>query len=123
MKVAELRGFKSLRAYNAFSTLILGLKMLPMYIAESYEEFLMRVQKMADDDKKRVIREAAMLVPLEQEEVDALLCFCTDSNNVPFSKENMKNLSADQIIEAIVAVCFEMSKIKVDFVTESEKKN
>lgn len=123
MQVSELRGIKSLRAYNAFSTLVLGLKMVPMYLAESYEDFLSRVQKMSDEDKKKIIRQAAQLVPLDQEEVEAILFFCKDKNGVSFTKENMKNLGPDQLIEAIVEVCFEISKIKVDMISETEKKN
>ena len=122
MKVLELKGLKSLRAMNVFHTLMLGLKMLPAYAGESYEEFFDRVSQMAEADQEKLIREAVLFVELEQAEVEAVLCFCTDPNGVPFGKENVKNLGPDQIMEAIVAVSMQIAKIKVDLVSPGEKK-
>lgn len=123
IKVLELRGYKSLKALNAYHTLMLGLKMLPSYMGESYEEFYQRVEEMPAADQEKMIREAVLFVELQQEEVESIVAFCTDVNGVPYSKENIKNLGPGQLVEMIVAVCVEMSKIKVNFVSESEKKN
>ena len=123
MKVLELRGYKSLRAFNAFHALMLGLKMLPMYMGEQYEEFLNRVQEMPAEDQIKMIREAALFVKLEQEEVEALISFTADPNGVPYTAANLKSLGPAQLTEIIVAVAFEISKIKIDFVSEAEKKN
>lgn len=123
MKVLELRGHKSLRALNAFHTLMLGLKMLPAYVGESYEEFYSRVSEMPPSDQEKLIREAALFVELQKEEIEAIACFCTDRNGVPFSPENIKNLSPKEIVEMIVAVSMEIAKIKIDLVSDAEKKN
>lgn len=123
IKVLELKGYKSLRALNAFNALMLGLKMLPQYMGEDYEPFLERIQQMPPDDQKAMIKQAAQFVELQKEEVEALVCFCADKNGVPYSPENLKNLKPDQLVEIIVAVCFEIAQIKIDFVTKSEKKN
>lgn len=123
MKVLELKGFKSLRAMNAFNALMLGLKMLPAYMGETYEDFFARIQKMSVADQNKMIREAAMFVELQEEEVKALICFCADKNGVPYSSENLKNLGPGELIEMIVSVCAEIAKIKIDMLSESEKKN
>lgn len=123
MKVLELKGYKSLRALNAFSALVLGLKMLPAYMGESYESFLERLQSMPREDQRKMLMEAARFVELGKEEVEALVCFATDKNGVPYSSENLKNLGPDQLVEVIVSVCMEIVKIKIDFVSGSEKKN
>lgn len=123
IQVRELKGFESLRALNVFHTLMLGLKMLPAYGREAYEDFFARVETLTPADQEKMIREAALFVVLEREEVEALIKFCTDANGVPYTKENMKNLGPDQLHEIIVAVCLEISKIKINFVTEAEKKN
>lgn len=123
MKVLELKGYKSLRALNAFNALMLGLKMLPNYMGEGYEEFLNRIHLMSPEDQKKMIREAAMFVELQKEEVEALVCFCTDKNGVPYTSENLKNLGPDHLIDIIVEVCFAIAQIKIDFVTDAEKKN
>lgn len=122
IKVQELKGYKAHRAFNAFHSLMLGLKMLPMYLKEDYEPFLERIQELPDAEKKKVLLAAAQFVPLDEEEIKALLYFCHDRNNVPLS-ETIKNIGPDVIMECIVAVCFEISQIKIDFLTEAEKKN
>jgi hypothetical protein len=122
VRVLELKGYKSLRALNAFHALMLGLKMLPAYMGESYEDFFARVQAMPHEDQVKMIREAALFVELQEEEMKALVCFCADKNGVPYSAENLKNLGPGDLIEVIVAVCSEIAKIKIDFVTDREKK-
>jgi hypothetical protein len=123
MAVRELKGHKSLRALNAFHALMLGLKMLPAYMGESYEDFFSRIEDMPPSDQEKMIREAALFVELQKEEVDALLSFCEDKNGVPYSEANVKNLGPKELVDSIVAVCMEMAKIKIDFVSEAEKKN
>lgn len=123
MEVSDLKGYKSYRAFNAFHSLMLGAKMLPNYMHMSYEDFFAVIDELPPADQEKVIREAALFVKLEQEEIEALVCFCRDKNGVPYSAENLKSLGPDQIFEMIVAVCVKISKIKIDFVTKAEKKN
>lgn len=123
MRVSELRGYKSYKAFTAFHTLLLGLKMLPMYLSEPYEEFFSRVQNMPPDDQEKMIRQAAIFVPLERDELEALICFCADPNGVPYTAENLKSLSPEQLVDVIVAVSKEIAKIRISLVTETEKKN
>jgi hypothetical protein len=123
VKVLELKGFKSLRAFNAFHALMLGLKMLPSYAAIPYEEFFQTLDKLPLAEKESLIREAAKLVSLEKEEVESILSFCADANGVPYSSENMKSLGPVEMYEMIVAVSLEIAKIKINLVSDSEKKN
>lgn len=121
-KVLPLVGYKSLKALNAFHSLMLGLKQLPEYYSESYESFFTRVHGLDFIDQENILRKAAMFVEILPDELEALVCFCTDKNGIPFTKENIKNLGPKDFHEIIVAVCLEISKIKVDFVSEDEKK-
>jgi hypothetical protein len=122
MKVLELKGYKSLRALNAFHALMLGMKMLPAHISESYEAFYKRFGGLSDNEKETMIREAALFVELSQDEIEALASFCADANGIPFNKNNISNLKPDQMIDIIVSVCMEIGKIKIDMVSEDEKK-
>lgn len=122
IKVLPLKGHKSLRAFNAFHALILGGKMLPAYMGETYELFLSRIQDMPPEDQRKILSEFACFVELQPEEVSAILTFCADANGVPYSAENMKNLGPKELHEAIVAVCMEIGKIKIDLVSDGEKK-
>lgn len=123
MKILPLQGYKSLRALNGFHALLLGLKMLPAYIGEAYETFYASFNDKTDSEKEKLLREAVVFVKLEQDEVEALIGFSTDKNGIPYSKENLKNLSTADMFEIIVAVCMEIGRIKIELVTESEKKN
>ncbi len=123
MRVLELKGYKSLKALNVFHALMLGLKMLPAYLNESYEDFYSKVELMSPEDQERLIREAVLFVELQKDEVEAIICFCCDANGVPYTSENLKNLGPAQLIEIIVAVAKEIAKIKITFVSEAEKKN
>lgn len=96
---------------------------MPAYMGESYESFFGRVQEMPHHDQIKIIREAALFVELQKEEVEAIVTFCEDKNGVAYCKENLADMKPDQILEMIVAVCGEIAKIKIDLVTDNEKKN
>lgn len=121
--VRELKDIRSLRPLNAFSALVLGVKMLPAYQHLGYEEFLAVVEAMDEEGQKTIFREAASFVELSSDDVSGMLWFCNDSNGVPFDSSNMKNLNPKQIVEMIVAVCMKIVNINVDFVSADEKKN
>jgi len=123
MKVLEICGSKGFSAFQSFNHLMLGLKMLPSYMAETYEEFLERIVLMDEANQRKIIREAAMFVKLDEEELKAIICFGTDKNGVPYTSENLKNLNPSQIIDIVTEVCFRVSQFKVTFISESEKKN
>lgn len=123
MKVRELKGIKSLRVLNAFSALMLGMKMLPAYMGESYEDFLGRVQEMPEADQEKILREAVLFVELQKDEIEAVCSFAEDKNGVAYSAESLRNLPANEVVDIVVAVCLAVAKIKIDLVPESEKKN
>lgn len=123
INVLPLTGYKSLKALNAFNALLLGLKMLPVYLKEDYVTFFESFNGKTDQEKETMLREAAAFVQLQEDEVEAIISFCTDPNGVAYTKVNMKNLNPKQLHECIVAVCMEIGRIKIDLVTEDEKKN
>jgi hypothetical protein len=122
-KVAELKGYRSMRAFHAFHSLMLGLNHLPAYRSLHYEKFYEMIQQLPENEQEDLVREAALFVNLEKEELDALISFCKDANGVPFSDENIKNLGPGDMHEIIVCVAMEIAKIKITLVTEGEKKN
>jgi hypothetical protein len=122
MKVLELKGTKSMRAFNAFQTLLLGLKMLPAYMGETYEDFYARIELLEPEAQEKIIREAAFFVELQKDELEAVMSFCCDANGVPYSSENIKNLSPSDFIDGIVAVSMEFAKMRIGLVSENQKK-
>lgn len=123
IKTLPLEGLESYWAAQAYIKLLLGLKMLPSYLLETYEQFYGRIEIMDQSDKENMLREAVMHVSLLEDEVLQVVKFAADQNGVRFTKVNMQKLTPDQILEIIIAVILEISKIKIKFVSESEKKN
>lgn len=123
MKVRELKGHKSLRALNAFHSYMLGLKFLPAYAPESYETFFDRVGDLPIEDQVKLIREAVMFVEIDQAELCAILSFVEDPNGACYTPANVANLSPAELVEAIVAVLTEIAKMKIDLISDAEKKN
>lgn len=123
MQVTELKGLKSYFALQAYGKLLLGLKMLPMYMGLDYTEFFNTIEKMTEKEQENIIRQGAFLVDLTHEEILSLARFCKDSNGAAYSEESLRKMPPDQIHEIIVAVCMACARIKVRLTTESEKKN
>jgi hypothetical protein len=124
MKVRELRGIPAFHAFQAYQKVLLGLKMLPAYAHEGFEEFYARVEKMPALDQETLIREAlAVGAKLDSEEIMDLVQFATDPNGVPYGKENVKSLDPPAMHEALVAVCCELASLKIQLVSDREKKN
>lgn len=122
MKLLPLTGYKSLRALNAFHSLLLGLKMLPIHLNEDYVSFFAAFKTKTDAEKEDALRQAAAFVQLSPEEVEALVSFATDSNGIPYSSVNQGNLGPEELFEIIIAVCMEIGRIKIELVSAEEKK-
>lgn len=111
-------------AMQATHKLIFGLKMLPGYAHEEYHEFCARMDRMDHKDQETLMREAAVFVKLEPEEILDLIQFCADANGVPLGQAHLKGMKPADIHEAIVAVAMEVMKAHhVRLISEDEKKN
>ena len=122
-EVLQLTGYESIRGFYAYHKLMLGLNMLPSYIKENYRSFYTRISALPESDKIAILKEAAIFVELEKHEVEALCYFCTDKNGIRYTSVNMKSLSPVELVDIIHSVCFEMSKLDIDLLSEEEKKN
>lgn len=122
MKVLELKGHRALHALNGFSALLLGLKMLPLYVETPYEEFYASFLEKTDAEKESALRQALVFVQLASDEIEAMASFVPDPNGVPYSSTNLKSLPLGQLFEIIVAVCLAIGRIRIPIVSQAEKK-
>lgn len=123
IQTKELKGLSSYSAMQVFYKLMIGLKMYAAYAHYTPEQFFDFISELSPENQDKIIREALLIVPMEREEMESLASFCCDSNGVPYRSENMKSLKPNQIFEILVKSCLELAKIKIDFITEDEKKN
>lgn len=123
-KVLPIVGYKGYLAAVSLQRLMLGLKMIPANMHLTMEELAEIIKAMTPADQLSTLTQAAMLVDLKQEELDAMICFCTDKNGVPYTAENRNNLAPNEYWEVIVTVCFHLIQFtRVDLISEEEKKN
>lgn len=127
MKVLPLKGPASLKVLKAFSTLVMGMMMLPgvqqINTVQDVTDFFASFNNKTDSEKENLLRYAASFMSPEDDELAAIVSFVADPNGVPYGTANIKNLGPEQLFEMIVAVCMEVGRIKIDLVTEDEKKN
>lgn len=124
IKVLTLEGLDSIYPTQGFHKLMLGLKMLPAYLSESYDVFLSRLEGMDEADQEKMIREAIKFVRLDAEEIMDIIKWAVDANGVKYCKENVKNLSPQKLSDIMTAVCLEVAKAhKINLVSDAEKKN
>lgn len=123
IKTKELSGLSSYSAFQVFYKILLGLKMYVAYAHYKPEEFFEYISNLDEQGQEKVVREALMLVPIEKEEILVLASFCVDKNNVPFGASNMASLKPNEVLDILTKACMELAKIRIDFVTEDEKKN
>lgn len=122
--VLPLKEYKSYKALCAFQRLIFGLKMIPGNMHYSFEELCEVIEKMTPEDQLKTLTQAAKMVTLDEDETNALICFCTDKNGIPYTAENKKTLSGSDYVEIIVTVCMAiLQDIHIDLVSPEEKKN
>ena len=81
------------------------------------------VQAMPPEDRKKIVREAVLVVTLDPDEVNSLIKFAADKNGVPFTRENTKSLSPNEFMEILHAVTQAIAALEPDFLSYAEKKN
>jgi hypothetical protein len=123
VKVLPVKGVKSLKVLNTFHNLLIGLKMSRGFAHLTWQEFHDFFKEKTIEEKECYLREAAAMVILTDDELDACLSFAADPNGVPYSKINSADLTPIQLHEIVVAVCMEgVGKAEVTLLSEDEKK-
>ena len=128
MKIRPITGYNCYRAYQVYRDILLASYIFwtanKIYLsndpevkkkAETYKEFLIRFEKSDEEERRNIIKLGADTFNLSLEEVCFLVGLVEDANGVPYSKANLNNLKPQEIIDIIVEVCLEISKITVFF--------
>jgi hypothetical protein len=123
IKVLPLKGPDTYWALQSYIKLLFGLKMLPMYMGKTLEEFFDHVEEMPLDDRQKIVRQAVLMVTLDRDELSSLLKFAADKNGVPFTKENTANLDPKEFMDIVHAVTQAIAALEPNFLSASEKKN
>jgi len=123
IKILPLKGPDTYWALQSYIKLLFGLKMLPMYMGKTLEEFFDHVEQMPVEDRQKIVRQAVLMVTLERDEINALIKFAADKNGVPFTRENTSSLDPNDFMEIIHAVTQAIAALEPNFLSASEKKN
>jgi len=123
IKVLPLKGPNTYWALMAYIKLLIGLKHLPAYMGLDLEEFFDKIEAMPVEDRKKIVREAVLVVALDESEVNALVKFAADKNGVPYGRENTANMPPGEFMELLHAVTQEIAALEPNFLSMREKKN
>jgi hypothetical protein len=123
IKLLPLKGPDSYWALQSYIKLLFGLKMLPMYMSKTLEEFFDHVEAMPVEDRQKIVHQAVLMVTLDPGELSSLLKFAADKNGVRFSNENTAALSPSEFMEIIQAVAQAIAALEPNFLSAREKKN
>ena len=105
-----------LKAPRVFKFLLIGCYTVPTFEAQAdFEEFVKSFEQMPREEREKILKKSVCVTPLKEEEYMNVLCFCKDKNGIPYSKENVENLTYDEIMELVVKVCLAYSDCKVFF--------
>lgn len=125
MKVRPILGYNCYRAYQVYRDIILASYIFwnanKIYLSddenkpESYKDFLLRFEKSTEEEKREIIKLGAETFNLSIEEICFLIGLVEDANGVPYSKSNIDNLKPNEIIDIIIEVCLEISRVTVFF--------
>lgn len=112
----DLRGLKSPAGFQVLYTLLIGAYSVPVFdYKKSFDEYIKDFEKMPREGRRNLLAKAVCITPLQEDEYLNVLCFAKDENGVPYSKENVDNLSYDKIMELVVEVCLAYSDCRVFF--------
>lgn len=124
MKIRPILGYNCYRAYQIYRDILLASYIFwtanKIYLTgedkrETYKEFLVRFENSNEEERREIIKIGADTFNLSLEEVCFLAGQVEDANGVPYSKANLANLTPKEIIDIIVEVCLEISKVTVFF--------
>lgn len=116
VKKEDLKGLKSPAGFQVLYTLLIGFYSVPTFEAKTdFNEFIKDFEQAPRERREEILRKSVCITPLKEDEYMAVLCFAKDANGVPYTKENVENLSYDEIMEIVVAVCLAYSDCKVFF--------
>lgn len=112
----DLKGLKSPAGFQVLFTLLIGFYSVPAFGAStSFDDFVKDFEKMPREDRRRILAKSVCITQLTKSEYMNVLCFAKDENGIPYSKENVENLTYDEIMEIVVDVCLAYSDCKVFF--------
>lgn len=112
----DLRGLRSPAGFQVLYTLLIGFYSVPAFGASnSFDEFVKEFEKMPREKRRSILAKSVCITQLTESEYMNVLCFAKDANGVPYSKENVENLTYSEIMEIVIDVCLAYSDCKVFF--------
>lgn len=112
----DLKGLKSPSGFQVLYSLLIGYYTIPSFNEDgTFEEFIKGFEKLPREEKRKIIAKSVCVTPLKEEEYLNVLCFAKDENGIPYSKENVENLSYEQIMEIVIDVCLAYTDVRVFF--------
>jgi hypothetical protein len=119
---SPLIGAKAMNALNIFQAALLALKMLPINLDITLDEFYYSFKGKSEAQRESDIRMAVSFLKLEEDELLTVVSFFKDANGIEMGRSHLKALGLKDQFEMTVSLLCEIGKIDIELISEDEKK-
>ena len=112
----ELRGIKTPAAYQVYFALLVGYFSVPAFgQGGKFVDFLASFKDKTLEERREILKLAANITPIADDDYLKILSFAKDQNGVPIGRENIRNMTAQEILAAVVEVALAFSETELSF--------
>lgn len=117
----ELRGLKAVRIYQLYQQMLIAYAIMPTTRAKSIKDFLCDFESKNTDEKREILRCAAMFYDFSDDDIKNILDFAVaDVTSIELSQQ-AHAMAPNDIITTIADVLLKCSEIKTFFWVGSEQ--
>lgn len=119
MEICELKGYESLRAYNAYRGLLAGAYVAINYVGDKVfnglEDFYSFFEEADTEIKRKILTRAVAFVALQRQEMIDLISMAKDPNGVRYGASQINSMNLQELFNIIIEVSLALSSVKVFF--------
>lgn len=115
MKILELHGLKAVRIYQLYQQMLIAYAIMPTTRAKSVKDFLCDFENKDTEEKRDILRCAAMFYDFSDDDLKNILDFVVADNTRVELSQQVQIMAPNDIIIAVADVLLKCSEIKSFF--------
>lgn len=115
MKILELRGLKAVRIYQLYQQMLIAYAIMPTTRAKSVKDFLCDFENKDTEEKRDILRCAAMFYDFSDDDLKNILDFAVSDNTKVELSQQVQIMAPNDIIITVADVLLKCSEIKSFF--------
>ncbi len=115
MKILELRGLKAVRIYQLYQQMLIAYAIMPTTRAKSIKDFLCYFENQNTEEKRKILRCAAMFYDFSDDDLESILDFAVDDITKIELSQQVHVMAPNDVITTVADVLLKCSEIKTFF--------